>query len=90
MINFNAVPTEQSETVITESFSLENELKKIRIETIREFAREFPNEFVKIAVDEIGEVELAEYLHETYNLLEIYDGLEAEVIEHLEYSSITN
>ena len=54
---------------------------------IRDFARENPIVFMEIAVDEIGCVEFAEYLHDTYNLLELIEGLEAEVISDLEDQS---
>lgn len=86
MINFNAKP-EHSETIITETFSLELEMKKINIRTVKDFAREFPNEFIKIAVDEIGTIELAEYLHDTYDLFELNDGLLADAVEMLEDES---
>lgn len=86
MMNFNAKP-EQSETIITETFSLELELKKMNIRTVKDFAREFPNEFIKIAVDEIGAVEFAGYLHETHDLFELNDGLLADAVEMLEEES---
>lgn len=54
---------------------------------IRDYAREKPSAFIEIAVDEIGCVELAEYLHDTFNILELIDGLEAEVIADLEEQS---
>lgn len=81
MINFNFPKhPEPSQTVITGTFSLAAELKKICVETIRDFAREHPNEFIQIAVDEVGSVELAEYLHHTWDLFELVDGLAQEAL----------
>lgn len=53
-------------------------------EYIESFARQNPNEFIKIAVDEIGAVELAEYLHHTGDLFELVDGLASEALVDFE------
>lgn len=55
---------------------------KRQMEYISSFARQNPNQFVKLAVQEIGSVELAEYLHETGDLFELVDGLEAEALSN--------
>lgn len=57
--------------------------KRLKLEDkIREYAQEHPNAFVKLAVEEIGAVELAEYLHHTGDLFELVDGLEAEALSN--------
>ncbi len=55
---------------------------KRQMEYISSFARQNPNAFVKLAVEEIGAVELAEYLHDTGDLFELVDGLEAEALSN--------
>lgn len=57
--------------------------KRLKLEDkIRGYAQEHPNQFTKLTVEEIGAVELAEYLHETGDLFELVDGLEAEALSN--------
>ncbi len=54
---------------------------KRQMEYVSSFARQNPNAFVKLAVEEIGQSELAEYLHDTYDLFEIHGVLYNDAVE---------
>lgn len=56
--------------------------RRLKLEDkIRGYAQEHPNQFTKLAVQEIGAVELAEYLHDTYDLFEIHGDLYNDAVE---------